>query len=156
MLAIFGFLQSGFALTVAELRADHDLTPARFMTYFSDFKFELESQARKPDDFLASRTGDCDDFARLAAQILHEKGYTTKLVAVFMPDAVHVVCYVAETGSYLDYNCRKNASPLVKCDGSLPAIASSVAASFRLPWRSVSEVTERDTGQRNFVMTEFN
>ena len=141
-------------MTLAELRADPALTPERFISYFSDFKFELEHDVRKPDVFLQSRAGDCDDFATLAATVLHEKGYTTRLVAVFMPDTVHVVCYVAETKSYLDYNCRKNTSPLVKCDGSLSAIAGSVATSFRLPWQSVSEFTVQDSG-RHFVMTEF-
>ncbi len=142
------------ALSLAELRADRGLTPERFMAYFADFKFELEREVRKPDVFLQSRSGDCDDFATLAANVLREKGYTTRLVVVFMPDTVHVVCYVAETKSYLDYNCRKNSSPLVKCDGNLSAIAGSIAASFRLPWQSVSEFTVQDGG-RHFVMTEF-
>ncbi len=145
---------NGSAITLAELRADPHLTPARFMSYFSDFKFQLGSEVRKPDVFLSSQAGDCDDFASLAAQVLREKGYTTRLVAVFMPEAVHVVCYVAETNSYLDYNCRALASPLVKCDSSLSAIATSVAASFRLPWRSVSEFTLHDNVPQ-FVMTEF-
>lgn len=155
-LVAFSCLRPGTAsaLTLAELKADPALTPERFMAYFSNFKFEIGRDVRKPDAFLASQSGDCDDFATLAADVLREKGYTTRLVAIFMPDTVHVVCYVAETKSYLDYNCRKSASPLVKCDGSLSAIAVSVAASFRLPWQSASEFTFRD-GERRFVMTEF-
>ncbi len=52
--------------------------------------------------FLASRSGDCDDPAMFVADLRREKGYSTRLVAVFMPHDVHVVCYVAETNSYLD------------------------------------------------------
>lgn len=141
-------------LTLADLRADPKLTPERLMTYFADFKFELSRQVRQPETFLANRSGDCDDFATLAAELLREKGYSTRLVAVFMPHDVHVVCYIAESHCYLDYNRRQQASPLVKCDGDLSAVANSVAQSFRSPWRSVSEFTFRDGG-RHFVSTVF-
>jgi hypothetical protein len=142
------------AVTLAELRADPNLTPERLMARFADFKFELGREVRKPETFLATRAGDCDDFATLAADLLSEKGYSTRLVVVFMPNDVHVVCYVAETNSYLDYNRRKQASPLVKCKGELEAIAASVARSFRCPWRSASEFTFR-SGVRRFVSTVF-
>jgi hypothetical protein len=155
LLALCFFLPlSAPAVSMAELRADKSLTPERFIEYFADFKFELAREVRPPDVFLASKAGDCDDFSTLAAQVLREKGYHTRLVAVFMPDAVHVVCYVEEAHSYLDYNCRANSSPLVKCESGLSSIASSVAASFKLPWRSVSEFTMVD-GSRHFAMTEF-
>ncbi len=143
------------AVTLSELRADRELTPERLMRYFADFKFELGREVRKPEVFLAAKAGDCDDFATLAADLLREKGYTTRLVAVFMPRDVHVICYVKETNSYLDYNCRKKPSPLVKCDGELSAIAASVAQSFRTQWRSASEFTMEAGGARRFVMTEF-
>jgi hypothetical protein len=142
------------AVTLAELRAEPKLTPERFMTYFTDFKFELGRQVRSPETFLARRSGDCDDFATLAADVLREKGYSTRLVVVFMPHDVHVVCYVAETRSYLDYSRRQQPAPLVKCDEDLSAIAASVAQSFRSPWRSVSEFTFRN-GVRRFVSTVF-
>jgi hypothetical protein len=150
------FLPATWAKTVslAELRADPKLTPERLMAYFADFKFELSPQVRQPETFLAHRSGDCDDFATLAAEVLREKGYSTRLVAVFMPHDVHVVCYVADTQSYLDYNRRKQASPLVKCKGDLTAIAASVAQYFHSPWRSASEYTFRN-GVRRFVSTVF-
>jgi hypothetical protein len=142
------------ALTLAELRADQHLTPERFMKYFASFKFELGHDVQKPDAFLSSQCGDCDDFATLAADVLREKGYTTRLIVVYMPRDTHVVCYVAETHSYLDYNCRKLASPLVQCDGTLESIGAHVAESFRAQWRSVSEFTFRN-GARYFVNTVF-
>ena len=144
----------GRAVTLAELRADPKLTPERLMTHFADFKFQLGRDVRPPETFLAARAGDCDDFATLAADLLHEKGYSTRLVVVYMPNDIHVVCYVAETNSYLDYNRRKQASPLVKCNGELATIAANVALSFRSPWRSVAEFTFRN-GVRHFVSTVF-
>ena len=141
-------------VTLAELRADPKLTPERLMAYFADFKFELGRQVRQPETFLANRSGDCDDFATLAADLLREKGYSTRLVAVFMPHDVHVVCYVAERHGYLDYNRRKQPAPLVTCKEDLDAIAANVAESFRSPWRSVSEFTFRN-GVRHFVSTVF-
>jgi hypothetical protein len=152
LLLLSGPLARG--VTLAELRADSTLTPERFIKSFADFKFELSRTVRKPEVFVESKIGDCDDFATLAAELLHQKGYTTRLVAVYLPKDVHVVCYVAETNSYLDYNCRKKVAPLVKCDGKLATIASCVAESFRTQWRSVSEFTFHN-GIRRFVMTEF-
>ncbi|GDY20956.1 hypothetical protein LBMAG56_23020 [Verrucomicrobiota bacterium] len=142
------------AATLEELRADPKLTPERFIQQFADFKFSLGRSVRKPEAFLSARAGDCDDFATLAADVLRQKGYTPRLVAVFMPHAVHVVCYVAETKSYLDFNRRAQAAPLVSSNGELANIAASVAKSFRADWRSVSEFTFRN-GTRSFVKSEF-
>ncbi|HOX55322.1 MAG TPA: transglutaminase domain-containing protein [Candidatus Paceibacterota bacterium] len=156
-LAFLGcLLSAGWAraVTLAELRADPKLTPERLIAYFADFKFEANRQVRQPEAFLASRSGDCDDFATLAADLLREKGYSPRLVAVYMPNEVHVVCYVAETQSYLDYNRRRQPSPLVRCDGDLGVIAARVAESFRTSWRSVSEFTFTK-GVRRFVTTVF-
>jgi hypothetical protein len=142
------------AVTLAELKADPNLTPDRLMKHFANFKFELARQTRTPETFLAREAGDCDDFATLAAVLLREKGYSTRLVAVFMPNEVHVVCYVTETNSYLDYNCRNRASPLVSCGSDLTAIAARVAKSFDTQWRSASEFTVKN-GANCFVSTAF-
>ena len=142
------------AATLEELRADPKLTPERFIQQFADFKFSLGRSVRKPETFLSARAGDCDDFSTLAADVLRQKGYTPRLVAVFMPHAVHVVCYVAETKSYLDFNRRAQSGPLVSSTGELANIAASVAKSFRADWRSVSEFTFRN-GTRSFVKSEF-
>ena len=141
------------ALTLEQLKADPHLTPAKLLAYFSDFKFQLHEQVQAPEAFLASGCGDCDDFASLAAVLLANRGYTTRLVAVFMEKEVHVVCYVAQTNNYLDYNHRKDRI-LIPSTGELADIADKVAASFRSRWLSVSEVTFK--GQlRQFVRTEF-
>jgi hypothetical protein len=141
-------------ITLAELRADKDLTPERLIKCVAGFKFEPGRTVRKAEEFLRQESGDCDDFASLAADLLRQKGYTPRLVAVFMANEVHVVCYVAEIGGYLDYNRRKEPSPLVKCDAALDAIGASVAKSFHTNWVSASEYTFRD-GEANFVLTEF-
>ena len=142
--------QKAKALTLAELKAEQGLTPERFMLHFADFKFQLGREVQKPEEFIKNQAGDCDDFATLAAKLLHEKGYTTRLVVVYMPRDVHVVCYVAESNCYLDYNCRKRTSPLVKCCGELSAIAASVAESFRSPWRSCFPSSLSKNGTRKF------
>ena len=142
------------AVTLAELKADPNLTPDRLMKHFANFKYELARETRPPETFLAQEAGDCDDFATLAADLLRERGYTPKLVAVFLPNEVHVVCYVPETRSYLDYNCRNRASPLVRCGSELTAIAAQVARSFHTQWRSASEFTVKD-GAKYFVSTAF-
>jgi hypothetical protein len=154
LLAYLMSLQMTAAVTLAELKADAGLTPERLMKHFANFKYVLARETRTPESFLAQAAGDCDDFATLAADLLREKGYSTKLVAVYLPREVHVVCYVAETKCYLDYNCRKQASPLVKCGSDLSAIAARVARSFHAQWRSASEVRVKD-GRKRFVSTAF-
>ena len=126
-------------VTLATLRNDPNLTPERFGQYFCDFEFKLGAVRQAPESFLASKAGDCDDFACLAAEVLREKRYTTKLVAVFMKGQTHVVCYVDEIHGYLDYNLRKEASAIQIASGKLEEIADKVAAYFRTPWRSASE-----------------
>jgi hypothetical protein len=130
---------SASALTVDQLRNDPNLTPERFARYFRDFEFKLGACRQAPKDFLAAQSGDCEDFACLAAEILREKKYSTKLIAVFMKGQTHVVCYVDEIHGYLDYNLRKEACAIQLASGKLEEIADKVAAYFRTPWRSASE-----------------
>jgi hypothetical protein len=141
------------ALTLEELRADAQLTPEKLLAHFSDFKFQLRDEVQKPEAFLASRCGDCDDFATLAASLLSTRGYTPRLIAVFMDKQVHVVCYIVQTNNYLDYNHRKDRA-LVSSTGALDDIAEKVARSFHSNWHSVSEFTF-DGSARQFIRTEF-
>jgi hypothetical protein len=132
---------SSHAISLDELRSSTDLTPKKFVSYFRDFEFKFRGEIQPAEVFLTSRSGDCDDFSILAAAVLREKGYTPRLIAVRMPGVTHVVCYVEETGSYLDYNLRGKREPLVKSVNSLDSIAANVARSYGLRWTSVSEFT---------------
>ena len=140
-------------LTLEELQADPQLDPLRLLGYFADFSFQLGDTVQKPEVFLATKCGDCDDFATLASDLLAGKGYTPRLVAVFLEQEVHVVCYVAETNSYLDYNNRFSPT-LISTTGKLTDIAEKVAHSFKTKWYSASEFTFVK-GVRRFVSTEF-
>jgi hypothetical protein len=91
--------------------------------------------------FVASKSGDCDDYATLAADVLSKAGYTPRLIAVRMKGETHVVCYIEETKSYLDYNCRKDQEKLVPCSTVLTDIARYVAASFSKDWVATYEFT---------------
>ena len=128
-------------LTVDQLRDDPNLTPERFARYFRDFAFKFGDTRQAPEDFLALRSGDCEDYASLAAEVLRRRTYTTKLIAVFMDGQTHVVCYVQEAHCYLDYNRRAEPAPLQATDGTLEDMAGKVAASFRTDWRYAAEFT---------------
>jgi hypothetical protein len=142
------------ALTLAELQSDLTLTPEGFVRLFSGFAFKLGEEVQRPEVFLAQRSGDCDDFATLAAEVLRARGYTTRLVVVHLRHETHVVCYVSEVKAYLDYNLRKKDAPLVTSDGSLKDIAIKVAAGMRDDWYAVSEFTFCD-GIRRITATEL-
>jgi hypothetical protein len=132
---------ANFGLTLEDLRGKDTLTPAEFAHYFRDFRFVFRKEVQRPEVFLAAKAGDCDDFSTLAAAVLREKGYTPRLISVRMPGVTHVVCYIEETKSYLDYNNRSKRDFFVSSGGSLHEIAGKVARSYGLNWTSASEFT---------------
>jgi hypothetical protein len=136
------------SLTVDQLRQDPLLTPERFISYFSDFEFKLGQTRQAPEVFLASKAGDCDDFACLADEILREKKYTTRLIAVFMHEQTHVVCYVEEIHGYLDFNRRKESCAVQPAGAKIEEVAEQVAAYFRTNWLYASEFTFQTNAPR--------
>lgn len=147
-------LVSSSAVTFEELRNAPNLTPQKFASYFSDFEFRFHAEIQPIDLFLETKSGDCDDYAILAATVLKEKGYTPRLVTVRMPGVVHVVCYIEETHSYLDYNARQYLSRTISSGPTVSEIAAKVAASYSLAWTSASEFTYGD-GLKRLVATEL-
>jgi hypothetical protein len=144
-------------------------TPVEFARRFAEFKFVYHTEVQEPDIFLQTKSGDCDDFATLAAAVLKKNGYTPRLFAVRMKGETHVVCYVPETGSYLDYNNRAEGDPLVLCEGTVRDIASKVAKSFGRNWHSayefsyrekvkwlVNTVVQNDSGKKTLLATVGN
>lgn len=146
------FAFSASSLTLEEIRKMPGLTPRKFAALFSDFEFKFRAEVQDPEVFLATQSGDCDDYATLAAAVLRERGYTPRLITVRMPSVVHVVCYIEETKSYLDYNNRSFFMRTVSCGGSIEEIARRVAKSSDLPWHSASEFTFQD-GLKRLVKT---
>ena len=130
------------AVTLAELAGDTRLTPKRFAAQFEKFEYEFNPLILPPEEFLASQRGDCDDYAVLADYVLKPKGFATRIIHVRLVGRVaHAVCYVAQSGAYLDYNTRKYFLNLQGCGGRLREIANKVADSFDGNWTSVSEFT---------------
>lgn len=130
------------SLTLDALAGDPKMTPKRLAQAVSKFAYEFHTRVQSPEAFLERRAGDCDDFAVLAAVVLKQRQFHTRLVHVRMVGRVaHAVCYVQEARGYLDYN---NRSYLLKLTGSKPQlreIADKVADSFKANWTSVSEFT---------------
>ena len=132
---------SAAALDVEDLRKAKNLTPPRFASYFRDFSFSFRKEVQRPNAFLATKMGDCDDYSILAADVLRERGYTPRLISVRMPGVTHVVCYIEETRSYLDYNFRGYTVAISPADNVLHKIADNVARSYGVGWSSTSEFT---------------
>jgi hypothetical protein len=151
LMALF-CIPSSLGLTLEEIRNLPDLTPRKFARLFSDFEFKFRAQVQEPRVFLATESGDCDDYATLAAAVLSERGYTPRLITVRMPNLVHVVCYIEETHSYLDYNHRSYFTRTVSCGSSIEEIARKVAKASKLPWISASEFTYEE-GTKRLVKT---
>lgn len=145
-------LTASAGVTLEDFRAMPKLTPSQFARHFKDFKFEPHRDVQPAESFLAAGAGDADDFAILAARILGEKGYTPRLISVRLPRVTHVVCYIEETGSYLDYSCRSHWLPMVRSGAGLDEIAAKVARSYGVPWSSASEFIYED-GVKRLVKT---
>ncbi len=148
LLLLLSFAAPLSAVSLTDLRSDPKLTPQRFAGYFANFRYKFHAEVQPAEAFLATQSGDCDDYATLAAEILREKGYTTRLIAVRMRTQVHVVCYVEETKSFLDYNNRSYLLRMVSSSGSIRDIARKVAKSFDAEWTSASEFTFQDGAKR--------
>ncbi len=146
------FALSSTALTLEEIEHSPDLTPARFAGFFRSFAFRFSSEVQSPEAFLTTESGDCDDYSILAANVLRRHGYKPRLIAVRMPKIVHVVCYIPETNSYLDYNLRAQGTGLVDCGPEVAEVARSVARSYGARWSSASEFTF-EGGAKRLVLT---
>lgn len=143
------------AITLTDLLDDPKMNAKRFASHFERFEYEFHPEVQPPDVFLESQTGDCDDYAILAAYVLKRKNIGAKLVRVSLVGRVaHDVCYVIPNQGYLDYNNRKYASTIEGCRQRLRAIAAQVADSFEANWTSISEYTyDYDTAKKVIGLT---
>jgi hypothetical protein len=132
-------------ITVAELKKLPKLTPEKFASYFADFEFKFHAEVQDHNVFLSSKSGDCDDYATLAAEVLAKNGYTPRLIAIRMKGETHVVCYINETKSYLDYNYRMEKEKTIPCSNSITEIAAKVAKSFDRDWIATYQFTFNST-----------
>ena len=130
------------ALTLDELLLDPEMTPKRFAALFENFEYDYHPEVKPARAFLASRRGDCDDYAILADYVLGRKNYDTRMIHVRMVGRIaHAVCYVRESKAYLDYNNRRVFFNLQRSGMSLREIATRVADSFEANWTTASEFT---------------
>ena len=132
------------AVTLNELLNDRNMTPKRFASYFEDFKFDRHPfDVQNPRQFLASRRGDCIDYAVLANLVLSNRNYTTRLMRVEMAgkNVGHAICYVNDDKVYLDYNNRAFFFTLVKAKPTVRDVAEKVADSFDANWTFAQEFT---------------
>jgi len=145
------------ALTMSELLNDPKMTPNRFASLFADFEFDVHPfDVQNPKQFLATRSGDCIDYAVLADFVLKKRGYGTRLIRVEMvgKNTGHAVCYITENRGYLDYNNRRYFFTLEHSGPSIREIATKVADSFEANWTFAQEFTfDYDTYLKRAVFT---
>lgn len=81
--ALVRFLQEEFAFT-----RDADL-------------FDQADYWQRPEEFLARRAGDCEDYALLAQAVLHRQGVEALVLSLYGPGGyAHTVCVFVEGGAY--------------------------------------------------------
>jgi len=142
-LAVYPVLVGGLnALTLDDLLSDPKMTPSKFAGLFRDFAFDMHPfDVQDPETFLATRTGDCIDYAVLANYVLSRNGFSTRLIRVEMvgKNIGHAVCYVTQDRVYMDYNNRRFFFALVRSGPTIREIATKVAESFQAHWTFASE-----------------
>jgi hypothetical protein len=137
-----GVAASADAVTLDELTKASRLTPKKFANFFGDFAYEFNASIQSPEDFLRRERGDCDDYSVLADYVLSRQGMHTRLIHIRLAGRVaHAVCYVTESGAYLDYNNRKFFVTLARSGPKLRDIANKVADSLSANWTTASEFT---------------
>lgn len=141
LLSALALSPSAHALTMRQLKSIPHLTPEKLEQQFADFEFKFHAEVQDHDVFLRTKSGDCDDFATVAAEILTANGFTPRMIAIRMKGETHVVCYCEEAHGYLDYNTRKDAHPIVPCSADITSIAHKVALSFGRDWVATYEFT---------------
>src|SRR5437764_1378051 len=109
------FTYAAQALSVEDLEKVPHLTPEKFAGYFADFEFKFHEEVQDYNTFLGTKSGDCDDYATVATEVLSHYGYTPRMIAIRMKGETHVICYISEVKGYLDYNCRKDLQKIVPC-----------------------------------------
>ena len=133
------------ALTMDDLLNDSKMTPKRFANQFEDFKFEEHPfvYVLDPNQFLATQSGVCSDYAVLADHVLKRKGYGTRLIRVEMvgKNEGHAVCYVTQSRAYLDYNNRVYFFTLARSGPRIREIAAKAADSLDANWTFAQEFT---------------
>ncbi len=136
-------LKSTDHFTLRDLEQAPGLTPGKFADLFEDFEYEFSAPVLPADVFLAQRSGDCDDYAVLAAYVLRLKGYHPRLIQVQLvgTNVDHAVCYISEQKVYLDYNNRKYTFNLEKSRPTVRDIANAVADSLEQNWTTAFEFT---------------
>ena len=74
----------------------------RTMTFKSDEElFGEPDYWQDPEEFLARRAGDCEDYALFAQAVLQRRGIEAYVLSVFGRDGyAHTVCVFAEAGRY--------------------------------------------------------
>ena len=86
LLALTVLLPSAWALKptdhfgLKELEAEPNLAPGNFANLFEDFAYDYYPYLQSPSTFLQNRSGDCDDYAILAAHILGQDGLSGTVV----------------------------------------------------------------------------
>jgi hypothetical protein len=146
------------ALTMSDLLGDPNMTPKRFANLFEDFNFDDHPfvEVQPPDEFLATKSGDCIDYAVLADYVLKQKGYGTRLIRIEMvgKNFNHAVCYVTQSRAYLDYNNRVYFFNLQRSGPSIREMATKVADSFNANWTFAQEFTfDYDTMAKHVFIT---
>lgn len=146
---------SADAVTLPELVDNPKINAKKFASYFGNFAFEFNSAIQPPDVFLARERGDCDDYAVLADFVLKKHGFGTRLIHVRLAGRVaHAVCYVSESGAYLDYNNRAVFFTLARSSADIREIATKVANSLQGNWTTASEfVYSYDTRRKTMIST---
>jgi hypothetical protein len=142
------------AVTMKDLMDNPRLTAKKYASYFGNFAYEFSQPIQTGPVFLARQKGDCDDYAVLADYVLRQKGQNTRLVHVRLAGRVaHAVCYVNESGAYLDYNNRAVFFTLSKSGPEIRDIAAKVAKSLEANWTTASEFTYSYATQRKTMIS---
>lgn len=120
LLAGLMWMETGYALddrtehwmSVDTIAQTH-LTPEALATFLrraftsttDDALFGVPDYWQAPEEFLARRAGDCEDFALLAQAVLTRQGHDAFVLSLYRPGGSgHTVCVVRQPGKFLVFD----------------------------------------------------
>ncbi len=144
ILAFFAFAPLSRALSMNELRAMPGLTPEKFARLFAGFAYKFHAEVQPHDVFLDTKSGDCDDFATVAADVLQRRGYTPRMIAIRMKgETTSFVTSPRNTPTSITTPARKN-SPSSPAAPRLPPLPrKSPPVSTAIGWQRMNSPTTR-------------
>ena len=120
-----------------------------FQFDYDQNQFGQEEYWQSPEELLANRNGDCEDFAIFAHEILKYMGQPSVILSIYGDRFSHAVCIFKHGGEYQIFD---GASLVKSKAGSLTELTSEIYPF----WKKIAIVSPVSGSHEGKILQEFN